>query len=77
MTECKDRAVDWELFTSCILLLSASSRSALSDIEVFLNFGSYDFYRMRQINALRERLAAFATIADHYRAATAIGEQES
>ena len=76
MSECRNKAKDWQLFTSCILLLSASSRSALGDIDVFLDLGSYDFHRMRQIHALRERLAAFATIADHYRAVTARGEQE-
>ena len=68
--------MDWQLFTSCILMLSASSRSALRDIDVFLNLGSYDFHRMRQLNALRERLAAYASIADHYRALTARGEPE-
>jgi hypothetical protein len=57
-------------------MLSAASRSALSDIDVFLGTGSYDFHRMRQLNALRERLTAFASIADHYRAATARGEED-
>ena len=76
MSDCNYKAMDWQLFTSCILLLSASSRSALGDIDVFLDLGSYDFHRMRQIHALRERLAAFASIADHYRSATTRGEQE-
>ena len=76
MSDCNYKAMDWQLFTSCILLLSASSQSALSDIDVFLDIGSYDFNRMRQLNALRGRLAALAAIADHYRAATARGEQE-
>ena len=76
MRERKDTELDWQLFTSYILLLSSSSRSALSDIEVFLCLGSYDFRRMRQLNALRRKLAAFASIADHYRAAIARGEQD-
>jgi len=76
MSECRRKQEDLQLFTSCILVLSASSRAALADIEAFLNLGSYDFHRMRQLNALRRRLNAYATIADHYRAATARGEQE-
>jgi hypothetical protein len=74
MNECKGKQHNLQLFTSCILLLSAASRSALTDIDVFLNLGSYDFHRMRKLNTLRRRLAAYASIADHYRAATARGD---
>jgi len=54
-------------------MLSSVSRAALSDVDAFLNDGSYDFHQMRQLNALRRRLAAYAAIADHYHAATARG----
>ena len=76
MVECNEEDIDRNLFTICILALPASSRSALSDIDVFLNLGGYDFHRMRNLKALRERLAAFASIVDHYRSATARGEHK-
>jgi len=76
MSECRRKQQDLQLFTSCILVLSAYSRTALCDIEAFLNYGSYDFHQMRHLNVLRRKLAAYASIADHYRAPTARGEQQ-
>jgi len=76
MSECRYGPEDWQLFTGCILLLSSSSRSALNDIDIFLQLGSYDFHQMRQLNQLRRRLAAYASIAEHYRVATDTGGQQ-
>ena len=73
MNQNRDAQPNLQLFTGCILMLSSVSRAALSDVDAFLNDGSYDFHQMRQLNALRRRLAAYAAIADHYHAATARG----
>lgn len=76
MIECKAPTNGEQLSTRCISVLPSCSPSALHGVDLFLRIGNYDFHRMHRVNALRRQLVAFASVADHYRAATARGEQK-
>ena len=73
MFRSKDTEADWKIFTSYVLALSAACRSSIDDIDVFLELGSYDFHQMRQINAVRQSLQPYASIAERYRQLQALG----
>jgi hypothetical protein len=59
--------IDWELFTSSVLMMSVICKFSREEIELFLITGNYDFHQMRMFKALSEACRAREGIAEHYR----------